>query len=404
MLCAQAADKIMTHTKMKRIKLLTLSTLLIFWASTNAQLLIDINESGYFINNQKIEYPMTENNLRTVFGKQDRNFDGINIIYTYDKLGVRSYKSHETNFINSLYIDFIKGSYKFSPKRIFEGEVKINGFTVTKHLNKDSLINIPNLFFDMDRPIDHGYSAVTFNDIKILFSFDTENNLADIGFSFSAIKNDFGIRSEASSSQFTLEAIEFEYERGEMENGKKIGVWEYYDNPNELSLKYDHNTNAILYLNKNDDEFVIKDGIIWDRSRLDFYPRIIGSNVEFRKSLAKLIDYPIQARSQSISGTVYISFVVDKNSILRELKIESDIGGNCGAAVVKALNLLKYSWTHAIKNDLSYDSKFILPVTFLFGDKKISKLPTGEKTYLPDAYKIPEIKIIALGVPSPIKN
>jgi hypothetical protein len=96
--------------------------------------------------------------------------------------------------------------------------------------------------------------------------------------------------------------------------------------------------------------------------------------------------------------------VVDKNSSLREIKIESEIGGNCGAAVVNALNLLKYSWTHAVKDGLSYDSKFILPVTFLLGEEKTSKLPTGEKTYLPDAYKIPEIKIIALGVPSPVKN
>ncbi len=347
---------------------------------------------------------MTEINLKSLVGKPDGRFDGISTIYTYDNLGLRLYKPRDSNFINSLFIDFINGSYKFSPKIKFEGSVKINGYKVDKGLKKDSLVKIPNLFFDMDRPIDAGYSAVTFNDVEIIFSFNSEGNLKDLGFSFS--EGDFKERSKGQSSQVTIENLNFKYEKGEMKNdGEKIGIWEYYDQPNELSLKYDHDTKVILYMNKNEEQFVIKEGVIWEQSTLESYPRVIGSNVEFRKSLAKLIDFPIQARSQRVSGTVYVSFIIDKNSNLRDIKIEKDIGGNCGEAVVKALTSIKYSWTHASKNNVNYDSKFILPVTFLFdAEKKNSILPTGEKLFLPNAYRIQEIKIIAIGVPSPVKN
>lgn len=388
-----------------KLKLLSFFIALISWADTKAQLVIDVGKDGYFINTQKIEYPAARKSLTSILGNDYRVFNGNNTIYTYDQLGLRLYEPPGSNIIQSLYVDFTNGPYKFSSKQPFEGNFKINGYKIDKGFTRDSISNIPNLFFDQNGSIEYGYHAVTFNDVTLFFLFTKEGSIKSIDVGFSDIKGDFQTRSEKSDAHTTLINLDFKYERGVFNDGKKVGVWEYYDTSNQLALRYDHDASTILYLKKINDDFVIKKGVNWDRVKLDIYPRVIGSDDEFRTALGKLIDYPALARTKGITGKVYVSFIIDKTGGIQDIKVEKDIGGNCGTAVVNALTLLKISWTHAVKNNLNYDSRLIIPVTFAFGlDNNTLAIPSEEKLFLPDAYLLPELSIVAWGTSKPIKN
>ncbi|MDB5131380.1 MAG: hypothetical protein JWR02_1129 [Mucilaginibacter sp.] len=391
---------------MNKLKLLSILVGLISWTSTKAQLVIDINKDGYFINEKKIEYPMPLKSLSSALGGDYRVFDGINTIYTYDQLGLRLYEPLGSRIVKSLFIDFVNGSYKFSSKQPFKGSLIINGHKIDKAFTKDSVSNIQNLFFDRSSSIKSGYRAVTFNDITLYFIFNEDGNIQSIAIGFSNIKNDFQTQLQNSDPNSTLINLDFKYERGVKDHeGKKAGIWEYYDDPTELILRYDHDADSIMYLKKNYDDFVTRDGEMWVHAKLDIYPRVIGSNGDFRQILGSLISYPVLARRQRIMGRVYVSFIINKTGNIQDVKIEKDIGGNCGEAVANALTSLKLSWTHAVKNNVSYDSRFIIPVTFALGlENKTPVIPPDGKLFLPDAYILPELNIIALGTPRPISN
>jgi hypothetical protein len=52
------------------------------------------------------------------------------------------------------------------------------------------------------------------------------------------------------------------------------------------------------------------------------------------------VRYPQEARSKDIQGTVYARFVVERDGLISSASVLKDIGGGCGAEVVRVLNLM----------------------------------------------------------------
>jgi hypothetical protein len=379
--------------------------LLLFTAKARAQPAIEVGKGGYFINGQKIEAPVATTLLTGILGKDYRIFDGINTIYTYDQLGLRLYERPNSGVTGWVYIDFRSGPYRFWPKQVFAGVVNINGYKISKGFTRDSLRNLADLYFDRFGSLQNGYKAVTFDDVTLYFTFNDQGAIASVEIGRSAIAGDFKTRAGRSAAQATVVNLDFNYEKGaSTPSGKKTGMWEYYDEPSRLALRYDHDADTVLYQQKPADDFVLGDGEKWFGAKPDIYPRVIGSYSVFKRALASLIGYPALAREQQITGRVYVSFVIDKRGSMQQLKIEQDIGGNCGAAVVRALTLLKPRFTTAVKGTVSYESRFLLPVVFAFDSGINTAIPPSEKPVLPAAYVLPQIDIIAYGTPQPVSG
>lgn len=58
------------------------------------------------------------------------------------------------------------------------------------------------------------------------------------------------------------------------------------------------------------------------------------------KYLANNIKYPKVAQENGISGKVYVTFVVEKDGRLTEIKVLRDIGGGCGAEAVRVVKTM----------------------------------------------------------------
>ena len=79
------------------------------------------------------------------------------------------------------------------------------------------------------------------------------------------------------------------------------------------------------------------------------------------------VEYPEQARTAEVEGTVYASFCIDKDGSVSNITILKDIGYGCGDAVVKMLKSMP-QWKPAKNRGKNVRSEFNLPVTFTLSD------------------------------------
>jgi protein TonB len=79
--------------------------------------------------------------------------------------------------------------------------------------------------------------------------------------------------------------------------------------------------------------------------------------------MKKHLRYPKQARKNRITGTVYISFLVDSTGTLQDFAIDHSLGSGCDE---EAIRVLKSSspWIPGHKDGLPISTRCVVPVAF----------------------------------------
>ena len=86
------------------------------------------------IDGRGLQLPCKRTLLDEMIGPPSREWAGGtygNTIHTWDNLGIRAYEKTGSGTIQSVVIDLFPGKYRFSPKRVYGGDLTINGVTVT---------------------------------------------------------------------------------------------------------------------------------------------------------------------------------------------------------------------------------------------------------------------------------
>lgn len=102
---------------------------------------------------------------------------------------------------------------------------------------------------------------------------------------------------------------------------------------------------------------------------------LAGSEIEKHHcSAQKLLDfvyknlrYPALARKNGISGTVVVSFIVEKSGKLTSMEILRDIGGGCGAEALRVVDLMNergLAWNPGTQGGRPVRVQFALPVKY----------------------------------------
>lgn len=110
----------------------------------------------------------------------------------------------------------------------------------------------------------------------------------------------------------------------------------------------------------------IFDGIESDTPVLDepeVEPSFPGGLSALYKYLASNIHYPYNARENGTTGRVYVSFIVEKDGSISTIKMLHDIGGSCGAEVVRLVRSMP-RWIPAQQDGQPVRALFNLPVSF----------------------------------------
>lgn len=88
-----------------------------------------------------------------------------------------------------------------------------------------------------------------------------------------------------------------------------------------------------------------------------------GGPTKLYEYLAKNIKYPQQARETGTQGKVYLTFVVERDGSITDIKILRDIGSGCGEEAIRVVKSMP-KWQPAKQRGKVVRQQFNLPVNF----------------------------------------
>jgi TonB family protein len=107
-------------------------------------------------------------------------------------------------------------------------------------------------------------------------------------------------------------------------------------------------------------------------------PEFKGGLEAFGKFLATNMKYPKAARDNNVQGRVIITFVVEKDGSLSNMKVVRGIGSGCDEEAVRVLGISP-AWKPGIQNGKPVKVQYSVPISFTLADDKSAK-PGENKT------------------------
>lgn len=92
-------------------------------------------------------------------------------------------------------------------------------------------------------------------------------------------------------------------------------------------------------------------------------PVYIGGQTAMIQFLSKNLQYPAEAMGKNVQGTVYVSFIVEKDGSISNVVLKRDIGSGCGEEAVRVVKMMP-KWTPGKQKGKAVRTQFILPVSF----------------------------------------
>jgi protein TonB len=130
---------------------------------------------------------------------------------------------------------------------------------------------------------------------------------------------------------------------------------------------------------------VVEDTRVYDFVSLEQQPTFPGGMEKFYAYLKKTVKYPTMAQENNIQGKVFLSFVVEKDGALTDIKVDRKLGGGTDEEAVRVLKASP-KWIPGIQNGKI--SVYFRPshVRLLFGFwRRVNSLegpPSWYSTYL----------------------
>lgn len=101
---------------------------------------------------------------------------------------------------------------------------------------------------------------------------------------------------------------------------------------------------------------------------VEVLPKFPGGDAAFGKYLEKTLRYPTVAKENNLQGRVTVSFVVEKNGKLTDIKVLRDIGGGTGEEAIRVLSKSP-AWSPGIQNGKPVRVAYTMPINFTLGDQ-----------------------------------
>jgi TonB family protein len=92
-------------------------------------------------------------------------------------------------------------------------------------------------------------------------------------------------------------------------------------------------------------------------------PTFPGGLDKFYSFLGANIKYPAKAKENKVEGKVFLSFVIEEDGSLSNMKILRDIGYDCGKEAVRVMKLSP-KWRPGVQNGKKVRVQYNLPITF----------------------------------------
>jgi TonB family protein len=129
-------------------------------------------------------------------------------------------------------------------------------------------------------------------------------------------------------------------------------------------------------------------GKVYDFVSVEGQPSFPGGMDQFFKYIGKAVRYPKEAQEKNIQGKVFLSFVVETDGTLTDIKIQKGVSNEIDE---EAIRVIKASpkWIPAVKDKQKVRVQYNIPISFSLSDESSPKKADVEKLQ----GKVPGIRI-----------
>ncbi|QNF33005.1 energy transducer TonB [Adhaeribacter swui] len=156
--------------------------------------------------------------------------------------------------------------------------------------------------------------------------------------------------------------------KGFYNQGAKDSIWESYDFKGQVSLRYDYTNNKLLLYVPNElakeRQYHLVNPPASAEAKLSQPPIFLEGDDGIYAVLGKEMRYPADASRRGKSGTVFVSFIVDKNGNARDFQVKNPLGYGLDHEALRAMLLLPPNWLPGKVNAEPVDVEVTLPVKF----------------------------------------
>lgn len=133
------------------------------------------------------------------------------------------------------------------------------------------------------------------------------------------------------------------------------------DNELEIDADVDNNKEEYSYVETTEEKEVVETEIFTVVEENPMYP---GGDEARMKFLQDNIKYPQMARESGIQGPVYVTFVVEANGSITNIKILRGIGGGCDEEAIRVVNIMP-KWVPGKQRGKNVRVQFNMPIKFV---------------------------------------
>lgn len=157
--------------------------------------------------------------------------------------------------------------------------------------------------------------------------------------------------------------------KGQYDNGKRVGIWEFTGHDGALVQKIDFTNNIVTNVQPGDlgTKYLIKDGDTFREIKPDEVPVFHGGVSWFSYYLWTLLRYPAEARRYDIQGQVFLSVTITKDGRMIDEKVEEGPGYGTNEEALRVIKLIPDDWIPAKMNGEAVEIRVVIPVTFKMG-------------------------------------
>lgn len=139
-------------------------------------------------------------------------------------------------------------------------------------------------------------------------------------------------------------------------NEKANGLWwRLLTAMSVLAILLMVNTNAMAQNKKAANDKVLE--------KAEVMPEFPGGEQAMMKFVAENVQYPQEARDKEISGRVLVSFIVEKDGSIAEVKVVKGIGGGCDEEAVRVVKAMP-KWKPGKDKGKPVRVSYMMPFTF----------------------------------------
>jgi len=131
-----------------------------------------------------------------------------------------------------------------------------------------------------------------------------------------------------------------------------------------MKLKIFSSLIAVLLFNLCLSKTFAQDNKLYDHVSLEHPPTYPGGIAQFYKFIGENIKYPKAASDNKVTGTVYISFIVEKDGSLTDIETKArKLGSGTDEEAIRVLKLSK-KWNPGMEDGKPVRVKYNIPIKF----------------------------------------